>query len=151
MQDVIDAIQQIVITAGAVMAALGLGWMTVGKKIHGSIFGEDGWLHRLDQRFQTLEDSQEEDRKLADVDRRASAERNAEVSRKMDQFSIEQREQRKQLVTLSDNHQALALTVAKLEGKEEARAEAAQLAGAASRIAEAITHPQEEAPRHDQL
>lgn len=151
MNEAVAFAQQLVITVMALGAAVGVGHLFIGRKLWDKVFGKEGWFARLDSRFEALEKTQAEDRLMADTDRRAQTERNAEINRKMDAFSLEQREQRQQLAVLADNHQALALTVAKLEGKEEARAEAAQLAGAASRIAEAITHPQEEAPRHDQL
>jgi hypothetical protein len=63
------------------------------------------------------------------------------VDSKVEGVISEQKAIRGELKSLADGHQSLRERTARLEGKEEARLEAAQLAGAAGRVVEAISHP----------
>jgi hypothetical protein len=69
------------------------------------------------------------------------------VDSKVEGVISEQKAIRGELKSLADGHQSLRERTARLEGKEEARAELAHAAQATVKAVESITH--QEAPRHD--
>ena len=127
MSELVNDIQQAVITLMALGAALGVGWATVGRRAWRSVFGEDGWFARLDRRFERVEKGQ------------------AQTDEKLDKVIRDQERMGGEVRKLSDGQQAHAIAIAKLQGKEEARLEMAQGLAGASRIAEAFTHKEDQA------
>lgn len=141
----LDAVQTAVVTALAIAAVLAGGWAVMGRSIWKSV---KGWFSALEKRFDGLEQQQAEDRAMAETDREAQRLRDREINHKLDAVTSEQRYHREKLESHTESIQSLRERTAHLEGKEEARREAAQIANAAGNLAAAIKHPQieEETP-----
>lgn len=118
MEQIAGELQQAIITVLALGAALGIGWFALGRSVWASIFGENGWFSRLEKRFERVEQAQ------------------AQFADGLMEIRGEQKALRTDLKAVTAGQQQHAVQIARLEGRDEARREAAQLASAAGQSSE---------------
>lgn len=142
--DVYEAIEGAIITGLAVIAAVGVMWLTVGKPIHKRLFDEStdknerkrGFFPRLEQRFDEFEAFQS-----------ASVADRAEIRRELLESQRNVERQMLDLAKVTKDHELRLRGVEKdtsyLKGKEDARIELAQARAA---VSDAIDSAGEEGP-----
>ncbi|MGD9889872.1 MAG: hypothetical protein AB7U18_01085 [Dehalococcoidia bacterium] len=135
MSEVTNAGQQVLILLLALGGALGISWVAGLKRVYGSVFGKEGYFARQDQRFDRIEQHQEE-----------AKTRSVEIAKKVDTVITEQKDMRREVKDIRDGQYSDRERIARLEGRRDAQLEAAQLANAVGNVANAITHPREATP-----
>lgn len=135
MNEVANAAQQVIILILAIGGFLGISWMAGLKHVYASVFGEEGYFKRQDQRFERVEKHQEE-----------AKTRSVEIAQKVDTVITEQKDMRREVKDIRDGQYSDRERIARLEGRRDAQLEAAQLANAVGNVANAITHPREVPP-----